>query len=756
MSRVSVEPRTGPVPGGRRRTERHVFRIGCLAVALVAAACFPAQRQRAAETAASALAETAAPAAETVRSAPSPDWGRQEAGEDPQAKSVPVSPQPRLQQRRSRIRELGDSRFFRSDVPARPAVEEEGDVTLNFQDVDLREFVHVVLGDMLKLNFVIDPKVSGGRVSIETSRPFRREQLLPLLEDVLAMNGVVLVEKSGLYKLLPRAQAAVGNVVPEVRELGSDASGYRVRIIPLQFVSAREIQEIMQPFLSDQLNLRIDEQRNLVIAAGTSDELRLLQETIDIFDVDWMKGMSIGLYPLEYADPKAIQRDLQAVLSGPQERGDSLLKGLVRTVAIERLNSILLIGSTASSLREAELWLYRLDRPGERIGRRLYVYPVQNAKAVDLAEILNKIFTRSDAERRGELEAPTLAPGTVPVEIAGEEDEPPTETPPVPALTEAGVALAAAGDIEIIADDTRNALVILAGEQDYKMVEAAIRKLDTVPLQVLVQAGIVEVTLNEDLEYGVEWFLRNQAFDDYEGRFVQDLGEPGLSALVGLSYSIVDSADRVRLAVNALAGRTEVNILSNPSLMVLDNQTAMINVGDEIPVPTRQSISNVDPDAPTVNEIEFRKTGVSLSVTPRVNDGGLVTMEIKQAVSDAVATDTSTLNAPTIQQREIESVIAINSGDTLVMGGLIRNRVQDGEGGVPGLKDLPVIGKLFAATDYEVRRTELLVLITPRVVRNREDARGITDELRRKIRAPMVLPEALPEVPSTAPSDVPG
>jgi general secretion pathway protein D len=213
---------------------------------------------------------------------------------------------------------------------------------------------------------------------------------------------------------------------------------------------------------------------------------------------------------------------------------------------------------------------------------------------------------------------------------------------------------------------------------------------------------------------------------------------------------VVDNADQVRLALNLLAENSEVNVLSSPSLMVLDNQTATINVGDEIPVPARQSISNLDPVSPTVNEITFRQTGVTLSVTPRVNNSGLVTMEIQQEVASAAATTTSNIDAPTIQNRAIESVVAINSGDTIVLGGLMQNRQSVSEGGVPGLRRIPGLGKLFGSASHENSKTELLVLITPRVVRNRDDARSITEELRQKLpQLHMAEPEPAAPEPSS-------
>ena len=457
--------------------------------------------------------------------------------------------------------------------------------------------------------------------------------------------------------------------------------------------------------------------------------------------------MSVGLYPLDYVEPAILKTELDSVLAAIEAdvHGSELLQGLVRIVPIDRLQSILLISSTSAALREVEIWVHRLDRPGISVDKRLYVYNVQNAKATDLGGILGQIFsTGKESVSTPEREV-QLAPGLSPVEITAKGDQAATGNPADSRAAtnrttsdgDGGVALPSSRSVEIIADDVRNALVILATPQDYRMVELALVKLDVVPLQVLIEASIIEVSLKDDLNYGIEWFFKNsiERGNVTEGRGTLDLGEPGLSALSpSFSYTIVDTAEQVRVALNALEQESEVNVLSSPSLMVLDNQTAYISVGDEIPVPARQSVSNINPDSPTVNEIRFRQTGVTLTVTPRVNSGGLVTMEIKQEVSNAVSTTSSEIDAPTIQLRQIESTVAINSGETIVLGGLIQDTQTNAESGIPILHRIPLLGKLFGQTRDEVRRTELLVMITPRVIRNRNEAKDVTEEFKRKLR----------------------
>jgi general secretion pathway protein D len=645
--------------------------------------------------------------------------------------------------KRQHIVEIGDGKFtgISKQDKTRSKSTEEGDITLNFQGTDINEFVKVILSDVLNVNFVIDPQVSGS-VTIETANPVKQDDLFPLLEQILSINNAAIIESNGMYQILPKSKVVKGNLSPVTPDVQIN-SGYSVRIVPLQFIAAQEMQKILAPFISEGAELRVDKQRNMIVIGGTPHELAQLQETIDIFDVDWLRGMSVGLYPLDYVDPKTLKTELDEILGGVEgATGNELLGGLVRTVALERLNSILLISSTSSALREAELWMYRLDREGEQVGQNLYVYNVQNAKAIEIANILGNIFGESTISTTSSA-APQLAPGTTPVEITANNTGPPAETnatslptPPTAPISvgDSALSLSSAGAIKIIADDTRNALVILASSRDYKMVAAAIKKLDVVPLQVLIEASILEVTLNDNLSYGVEWFFNNQVGRNRSGQGQLDLGAAGLSALApGFSYTIINSAGNIKAALNALETESEINVLSAPSLMVLDNQTATINVGDEIPVPTRQSTSNINPNAPIVSEIQFRDTGITLEVTPRVNNSGLVTMDIRQEVSNAVATTSSNIDAPTIQKRQIESTVAINSGQTIVLGGLIRNSVTENEGGIPGLYKIPLIGKLFGSTSVEKRRTELIVLLTPRVVRNNVDAKKITDEFRRKL-----------------------
>ena len=634
--------------------------------------------------------------------------------------------------RREAIIERGTGEFVRTADPSPPDSETAGPFDLRFDGVDIGEFIQVVLGDLLGENFVIDPQVAG-QVTLFTNSPVDTGDLLPLFEQALSIHGAVLVRGEGLYRVMSATNPRLGEAVPTVSSRGG-TPGRATQIIPLQFIAAQELLGLLEPMVADPSTLRADAARNLLFATGSQPEIQTILEAVAIFDVEWLRGMSVGLFPLDHVAPDTLAGELAAVLDGlgGVEPGSGL-NGLVRVVPIQRLGSLLVVSATPAALREAETWLRRLDRPGDSAGRQLFVYPVQNAAATELAQILGSVFQDRPTGRQADPESGGLAPGLTPVRIGAEalDAAPPGE----------GLPLSPGGAIDVIADDIRNALVVLASPQDYRIVEAAIRRLDTVPLQVLIEASIVEVSLRDNLSFGVEWFFRNSFDGVYPARGQFDAGSAGIAPLSpGFSYTIVENPDQAQFVLNALAGESEVNVLSAPSLMVLDNQEATINVGDEIPVPTRQSVSNINPDSPTVNEIDFRQTGVTLTVRPRVNDSGLVTMDIRQEVATAAATTTSNLDAPTIQNRLIESVVAVNSGDTVVLGGLMQDQASASQTGVPVLRRIPLFGRLFRQTNDETFRTELVVLITPRVVRDREDARRIADEFREKMRE--LRPEA--------------
>jgi general secretion pathway protein D len=613
-----------------------------------------------------------------------------------------------------------------------------GEITLNLVDAELREVVRLVLQDALGVNYVIDPSV-GGRITVQTMRPLPADDLLTVLDSVLRMNGAALVRDGDLYKILPIEQAISSGPIPDVEPLADAGNpGFGVRVVPLRFVSATAMAPVLEPFAPPSGAIQIDPARNLILLAGMPDQLATLSGLITMFDVDWLQGMSFGLFPLDNAPAAQLVEELHQIFSS-LEGGP--LEGLVDFVPIERLNAVLVVASQPTYLDQAEVWIDRLDRIGDGEEPRIFVYSAQNARATNLADVLSEMFDARATTVEG---SGLLAPGQEGIELSTTSAFSPTAEPgeeEQTAISQAIRSAAAPGrpvrepsgpedaDIRIIADDTTNSLVIRAAPREYQKIREALQDLDILPLQVLIEATIAEVTLNDQLRFGVEWFFQS---GDFEFAF-----DPGsLTPLAGFRGFFASGND-VRILLQALDEVTDVNVVSSPQLMVLDNQTARIQVGDQVPITVQSATSVIDADSPIVNSIEYRDTGVILLVTPRVNASGLVIMEIQQEISNVVQAPSQTVSettSPTINQRQINSTVAIASGETVALGGLIQDERERSQSGIPLLSRIPILGALFSTRSNAVRRTELLVLITPSVVENPARARAVTQELRNRLR----------------------
>lgn len=666
----------------------------------------------------------------------------------------------------------GTDSFVRSTPPSgRGAVRTpQGDVTLNFVEADLREVVKAILGDTLGANFVMDPQVQG-TVTLQTAEAMPGTALVSVLESILAVNNATLIESGGIYKIVPSDQGVRGSgKVRTALGTAAQSPGAQVLVVPLRHISATEVEKILAPFAPAGGVLRVDPRRQIVVLGGSRSEVSAMLDVIDTFDIDWLAGMSFGLFPIRSTSSKTMVDELEKVF-GDQAEGP--LAGVVRFVPVERLNAVLVISPRSLYVDRARTWIERLD-VGENESPRIYVYYCENSRAEDLAGVLSQVFGQQTSGGRP---AAQLAPGLSPATLEGQAGGDgagggPTPLGATPSGSsgangrasqspggDSGVAVGGGSDsIRIIADKVKNALVIMAKPSDYRTVESALRRLDIVPLQVLIEATILEVTLNDALRYGVEWFFKfdsqKLALNNAAAARVSTFSNAAANAIFpGFSY-ILSPTDSVKVVVNALDSVSDVNVVSSPQIFVLDNQTATLTVGDQVPITTRQlssPISSTTADAfATSNSIEYRDTGVILNVTPRVNAGGLVTMEISQEVSDVRPVDTSSAttteaqqSSPTISQRKVETTVAVQGGETVALGGLITDSRTNGSVGLPYLSRLPVIGWLFGTKNDSASRTELLVLITPKVVGSMDQARQVTQELRTRLRTIAPLEERI-------------
>lgn len=668
----------------------------------------------------------------------------------------------------------GGARVVAPSSTARPspaaagAQRPAGDITLNFEDTDIREVVGAVLRDILRRNYAIDPDVQGS-VTLSVSQPLTQDQVLPILEALLNSRGATMVETDGLIRVVPLREGGK-------RMLGRGSlPNQRLQVIAPRFMTPTELQRLIEPTLPTGSVLLADDARNVLLIQGSVQDVAAARQVLDIFDIDQLAGTQVAMVLLQNADATSVLPELNAMFGAARKAADS---NVIRFIAVERLNAIIVLSREPRYIEEAQSWIGRLDKVRRVNEPQLYVYYVQHGKAADVARTLQGAFSRNAlppaeaALQQGavpDAASPDLAPaplGTImgaPVSgvqpgsaFPGYGDVMAAPTPnggggTAPRNAPANDAAAAAGQTpdvtgpRIRADDANNSLLIMATPREYAQVQQVLEQIDIPPLQVLIEATLAEVVLSNNLRYGVEYFLNSGNFgtllttgSTLANGLVPPL--PGFSAF----YQVSGNA---RAFIEALSAQTETTLLSTPRLFVLDNQTARLQVGDVVPIVTQTATSTLTASPLTINAIQYRDTGVALEVTPRVNASGFVTLGISQSVSDVVRTTTSNIDSPTIRQRRIRSEIGVQSGETILLGGLIRDDGSRGASGIPYLHEIPVLGTLFGTRDNRAVRTELIVLLTPRVVRNQQEARDLTREIGRKFQSVLLMQDELRVTP---------
>lgn len=640
-------------------------------------------------------------------------------------------------------------------------------ITLNFANANVRAVAKAILGDLLKLNYEVDPTVQG-TITLTTASPVDRSAVLSIFEQSLLLAGLALVQQNDLYRIVPAADAPRQAGIPIVAQTGEPVSpGFGLEIVPLRYISASQMQKLLQPLVPNGSIISVDNTRNILTIAGTADQRLTILGDVALFDVNQMAGKSFALFHPQSIDAEDLARGLQAIIAGPEGQG---LGDVVQIVALDRLNAVLVISTQSQYLTELQDWATRLDQPSDNDNQQLYVYHVQNGKAADLASVLTKAFAPPGAQNQnpaavagspGPTSAsinPAATAGVGPITIGGSQNTPmPLAGSNVLAAANnlnGGPAPAANGNnvpdvdssnygndngpedsnsgpppLSVTADNVNNALIIRCLPNEYPEIQQALRELDIPPMQVLIEASVAEVTLTNQLQYGVQYY-----FQGGSTKVIQTTSATqAVSAALPGFAAIFQDGQSIPVILSALQSLTTVTVLSAPELLVLNNQTASLQVGDEVPIATEQSQSTLTSNAPVINSIEYQNTGVILKVTPRVNADGLVTMDVSQEVSDVSTTTSSTLNSPTISERLISSSVAIHDGQTVALGGLISDNRTKGRSGIPFLQNIPYLGTLFSTTNNSVNRTELLVLLTPHVVSDEYQAQAITNELRSKL-----------------------
>lgn len=598
-----------------------------------------------------------------------------------------------------------------------PAV--PGDIQLNFPSADVRVAAQAVLGDLLRVPYTVTPDATG-QITLVTPAPIARQSVIAVFEDALRTANLALVQQGGGFAIMPISAAQAAGIT------GATTTGYSSEVIALQFINAEELKKLLDTVVPN-VAIASDATTNSITIAGTAGQRASARDIVAQFDVNWLRNMAFAYFTPQRTDARLIAPELERLINAP----DAPTRGLVRLIAMERLNGIIAVSAQRQYLEDVRRWVEVLDREGASSEARLFVYRVQNGRSRDLARTLNAAFGRSGAMAAGATPLAATAPSPPPPgdenplgEAALPQSPPATAAPLAPADAQTrGPA------VSITSDETNNAVIVFGTPREYALVEDALRKLDVPPFQVLIEAAITEVTLNDDLRYGVQW---NFSTGSSNFALSEGTGPNPVRVLPGFSYFLANSD--IAATLNALEQRTTINVVSAPKLVVLNNHTASLQVGDQVPVQTQSAQAVSNPDAPIVNSIEYRDTGVILRVTPRVNAGGLVLLDVAQEVSDVARRSVAGIASPIISTRRVATSIAVQDGQVVTLGGLFRDATSFGKDGVPILSRIPILGSLFGRHSNAKNRTELLVLIKPHVLRTADDARAVTEELRAKLR----------------------
>jgi len=641
--------------------------------------------------------------------------------------------------RLTEIRHEGTSSFVSGLTRTEePQITSAGDAfTFNFVNADVADVAKAVLGDTLHLNYVVDGSVQGA-VTLRTSRPLPRRSILSALEASLRLNGIALVHRGDIYRIVTLTEAEKGGNAGFTVADGTPRVGYGVEIIPLHYVNAQDMLHLLGPLAAGEGQIKADDGRNLLIVSGTGQERAAIADSIALFDVNYLAGMSFSLFHLRDASAAAVAAELNQIIGGKS----GPLDGIVRFVVIDRLNSILAVSSQPRYLDQVRGWISRLDQAGTSDERRVFVYNVQNGRAGDLAAVLGHILGSSG----GHDAAPTGKGGNAAPQGGdvsqgglsssggglgggisfGQSASPASSGNPL--LAPLPGPSGQEGQDEgrgprVTADEVNNAILIYGTPAEQRNLQDTLLRLDIPPMQVMLEAAIAEVDLNSELSFGIQY-----SFQSTHNQLTTVANSAVTATAPSLAYTL-SLGQNIKATLDALSTITKVNVISAPKVLVLNNQPAQLEVGDDVPITTQSAQSTSSAGAPIVNSIQYRETGVILRVTPRVNQSGLVQMDVSQEVSN-VAQSSSSAISPTFTQRKISSTVSVQDGETIALGGLITDSRSNARNSIPFLGQIPYLGQLFSQRDTSVSRTELLVLITPHVVQSVQGLRVITDELR--------------------------
>jgi len=646
---------------------------------------------------------------------------------------------------------LGSGVTFRSMANDSPRVSAPGTgqpVSLSFENGDVREVVRNILGDLLGENYIIDPRVQG-TITMKTAKPVPASDAIVLLETILRANNIGMAKEGAYWRVLPLNEVIKGVARPVTANAPGITAirGASVVIYPVKHIGAKEMLRVLEPFAKDAQSLRIDELRNLLFISGPQSDTDRLIEIADMFDVSLLAGMSFSLVTLRSADVTLVMADYEKIVGGAALNP---FAGLLRVVPIARMNAVMLISPQREVILNAQQWIERLDKGGDAGGgARLYVYEVQFTQAEKLQATLQQALSGRANPAATASVAPGQTPNTVfsPVSplpgqsivTAGNTAATPVAVarPTVSGVPAAGgQAIGLARNATVIADKDRNALLIVATPSEYAAIEIALKKLDTAPKMIAIEVQIAQVALTGDLKFGLSGMFSGKP-DSPINRLTSEGGVGSINSATTTAGAIVSGFNytwqgaAAKAMLNTLQNKGQSRTIASPTMMTLDNQKVSFTNGTQISVQT-QSVAGSAVTGAT-NSFQYINTGLTIVLTPRVS-GDNVFLEIQQQNSNAVARTDGNPNPDIVQNSQQTSVMVAN-GDTMLLGGLFLDSSSNGSSGLPLLSTIPLVGGLFGTQSWNSNRSELVMLVTPRIMATTQDTRGVVDELRKKMQS---------------------
>jgi len=624
-----------------------------------------------------------------------------------------------------------------------------GKLVFNFDNAELAEVIRT-LADLLRINYMLDPAV-GGKVTIHTAGELDQNDLFPIFYQILEVNGVTAIKRDNIYHLVPMKDAARLPITSRMNRTGKIPAGDRVviQVIRLKSVSAQEIAKVLTPFVSAEGSIVTQENTNLLVAVDKADNIAKILRLVDVFDSDIFDRVNYRFYPLQYGDVETMVETMDKVFTA---YGPSTKAGMT-FIPIVRLNTLLAVGSQPKAFDAVEKFLKQYDVPSQSTEPSIYFYPVRNGQASDIAGILNQVFTggkkeaATDKKKSQKTESSFRNPLSRDAKYKKQETDQ-RQKPPAAKPSLGQSAGGAGGDsfgsgtlngeVRITEDEARNSLVIEAAPADYQIIKNLLTKLDILPRQVLIEMMIAEIGLDEASRLGVSWKYNKEGPSMDTSLISAKINttlNPGMEVLVG-------NPDRWSATLNALATENRVNILSTPRILASNSLPATIDISQEIPITTTQyQYTDTGNSDLLETSIEYRDTGLLLTVTPNINEQGLVTMEISQEISELGPNiDAGNSSYPSFYKRATDTTLTVQSGQTIVIGGIIRESKNADVAGTPWLVTLPVVGWLFGTHTDASKKTELIIMISPYVLDDFDDVDAVTQEFKKK--AVNLFPEA--------------